>query len=289
MRVGLGGAPASIPVQAGPAAWACPLSGRRRGAGLEATALAGVRPRHSRPRYGEGAALRDPPESGPRRLQSWGAAGWGRALAPGSATALPRWARGPLREVGRSVLTCGGAGLSETVWSVGYATRFLVFRKPRVTTEPWAPGTGSSGRPTEGGAGRAARWPSSSASVPSCALRLRGQSLCKVLSVCSLCPGNPGSRSTRAFSLPLLSCPRSAALCTCWASTWNLMCSRSSHFLVSRLLCRTFFKDSSGPSVQVPTRIHRVPSCFQLKDCNCWQGALFHRGQSFPKALWELS
>ena len=127
--LGGGGAAASIPVQAGPAAWACPLSGRGRGAGLEATTLAGVRPRRGRPRYGEGAALRDPPESGPRRLRSWGAAGWDRALAPGSATALPRWARGPLREVGRRVLTCGGAGLSGTVRSVGSATGFLVSRK----------------------------------------------------------------------------------------------------------------------------------------------------------------
>lgn len=183
--LGGGGAAASIPVQAGPAAWACPLSGRGRGAGLEATTLAGVRPRRGRPRYGEGAALRDPPESGPRRLRSWGAAGWDRALAPGSATALPRWARGPLREVGRRVLTCGGAGLSGTVRSVGSATGFLVSRKPRVTTEPRAPGTGSSGRLTEGRAGRAARWPSSSASAPSCALHLRGQSLCKGLSACS--------------------------------------------------------------------------------------------------------
>lgn len=151
-----------------------------------------------------------------------------------------------------------------------------ILRNPRVTTEPWVPGTGYSRRPTEGRAGQAARWPSSSASVPSCALRLGGQSLCEGLSACSLCPGNPGSRSVRAFSFPLFSFPRSAALCTCWAPTRNLVCSGSSLFLVSRLLYRSFFKDSSGPSVQGPSRIHRVPSCFQLKDCSCWQGALFH-------------
>lgn len=78
-------------------------------------------------------------------------------------------------EVGRRVLTCGGAGLSETVRSVGSATGFSVSRKPRVTTEPRAPGTSCSGRPTEGRAGQTARWPSPSASVPSCALRLGGQ------------------------------------------------------------------------------------------------------------------
>lgn len=266
----MGGAPASIPVQAGPAAWACPLSGKGLGAGLEATALAGVRQRRGRPRYGEGAALRDPPESGPRRLQSWGAAGWGRALAPGSATALPRWARGPLGEVGRRVLTCGGAGLSETARSVGSGTGFSVSRKPRVTTEPQAPETGCSGRPTEGRAGQAARWPSSSASVPSCALRLGGQSLCEGLGACSLCPGNPGNRSMRGLQSFLVQL--SKVRCTL-----HLLGPHLEPVLVSRLLCRTFFKDSSGPNVQVPSRIHRVPSCFQLTDCSCWQGVLFYR------------
>lgn len=64
----------------------------------------------------------------------------------------------------------------------------------------------------------------------------------------------------QASSLPLFRCPRSAALCTCWSPTWNLVCPGYSLFLASRLLCRTFlFKDSPGPSVQVPSRIHREP------------------------------
>lgn len=28
----------------------------------------------------------------------------------------------------------------------------------------------------------------------------------------------------QASSLPLFRCPRSAALCTCWSPTWNLVC-----------------------------------------------------------------
>lgn len=104
------GTPASSLAQAGPAAWACPLSGGGGQGGLEASALAGVGPRRGTPQYGEGAALRDLPEAGPRRLQSRGTAGRGRARAPGSATALPRWARGRPGGAGRCVLTCGGGG-----------------------------------------------------------------------------------------------------------------------------------------------------------------------------------
>lgn len=126
----------------------CP-PGRGRGR-ASAAALAGVRPRRGRPRYGEGAALRDSPEPGPRRLQSWGTAGWGRALAPRSVTALPRWARGRLGGAGRldafspavgrgSGKPCGqwalrldsqSPGSSKLLWNCGASGR-LFWEGPR--------------------------------------------------------------------------------------------------------------------------------------------------------------
>lgn len=71
-----------------------------------------VRP--GRGRHGAGAALRDPPEPRPHRLQPRGAAGRGRARVPAGASALPRWAR---VAVGRAGGVGSGGGARSRGWA----------------------------------------------------------------------------------------------------------------------------------------------------------------------------
>lgn len=119
---------------------------------------------------------------------------------------------------------------------------------------------GRQGPAVPGGQGGAGSWVAQSFRICPrlCSQPRGGQSLCEGLSACSHAQAT--LKVKKYAGLPLFRCPRSAALCTCWAPTCNLVCAGSCIFLAFGLLCRTFFfKDSPGPSVQVPSRIHRVP------------------------------
>lgn len=123
----------------------------RGGAKSSELSRAGVCSPRRWPRHGAGAAFRDPPAPGSRRLLSRGAAGRGRVRAPGGSTALPRWALGTF---GRAV---GWA--PKPRFSGPPGLRGLPATGARTRLRHRAPQLRRGGRPTAAGAGSAARWP----------------------------------------------------------------------------------------------------------------------------------